>query len=171
MTQRQNNNNNIQASMKYVNSILEDQEVLLGHEHCMSQLTLHHKPSPNSETETATVIAHNWVDCNFGPMSLVLPHACASATSPEDSLAHICCVLLPFVICFVDGWLQITSLKIFFIEVYLIYNIVLISAVQQSDFCIFFSIYGLSQNIQYSSLCYMVGPCYLSILYILICMC
>ena len=31
--------------------------------------------------------------------------------------------------------------------------------------------YGLSQDIDYSSLCYMVGPCYLSILYIIVCIC
>ena len=45
----------------------------------------------------------------------------------------------------------------------------LISAVQQSDSVILFHIlfhYGLSQNIEYISLCYTVGPCCLSILYI-----
>ena len=49
---------------------------------------------------------------------------------------------------------------IFFIEVQLIYNVVLISAVQQSDsvihiytfFSMFFFHYGLSQDIEYSSL-------------------
>ena len=31
--------------------------------------------------------------------------------------------------------------------------------------------YGLSQDIEYSSLCYTVGPCCLSILYIIVCLC
>ena len=52
----------------------------------------------------------------------------------------------------------------FALKVQLIYNVVLISVVQQSDsdiyiyvlFHIFFC-YGLSQNIQYGSLCYTVG--------------
>ena len=31
--------------------------------------------------------------------------------------------------------------------------------------------YGLSQDIEYSSLCYTAGPCCLSSLYILVCVC
>ena len=31
--------------------------------------------------------------------------------------------------------------------------------------------YGLSQGIEYVSLCYIVGPCALSILYIIVCVC
>ena len=67
--------------------------------------------------------------------------------------------------------------KIYFIEVELIYNVVLISSVQQSDsvihiyVCICFYIllhYGLLQDIKYSSLCYTARPCCLSILYIII---
>ena len=59
-----------------------------------------------------------------------------------------------------------------FIEVSLIYNVVLISSVQQGDsvihmyVCILFHIlfhYVLSQDIEYSSLCYTVGTCCLSI--------
>ena len=47
---------------------------------------------------------------------------------------------------------------------------------QQSDFyfSVLFSIifhYSLLQNIQYSSLCYTVSPCCLSILYVVLCMC
>ena len=58
---------------------------------------------------------------------------------------------------------------IFFIEVELIYNVVLVSGVQQSDsvihtyISIFFQIlfpYRLLQNIEYSSLYYTVGPCW-----------
>ena len=57
----------------------------------------------------------------------------------------------------------------FLIEVELIYNVVLISAIQQSDSFIHAYIYillhyGLSQDIEYSSLCCTVGPCCLSIL-------
>ena len=50
----------------------------------------------------------------------------------------------------------------------------LISAIQQSDsvidilFHILFH-FGLSQDIEYSSLCYTVGPCCLSILYVIVC--
>ena len=66
----------------------------------------------------------------------------------------------------------------FFIELQLIYSVVPISAVQQSDSVIhiqtfFFNIlfhYGLSQHIEYGSLCYPVLCC-LSILYITACIC
>ena len=57
----------------------------------------------------------------------------------------------------------------FFIEVQLNYNVVLVSGVQQSDSVIysfsdsFFFPYRLLQNIEYSSLCYTVGPCWLPI--------
>ena len=65
---------------------------------------------------------------------------------------------------------------LFFIEVQLIYSVVLISAVQQSDsvihiYTFFFNIlfhYGLSQEIGYSSLCYTVAPCCLSILNVIV---
>ena len=85
------------------------------------------------------------------------------------------------------------------IEVSLIYNVVLVSGVQQSDsvihtyiyisspslclslylslylsiyilFQILFS-YRLLQDIEYSSLCYTVSLCWLSILYIVLCVC
>ena len=55
-----------------------------------------------------------------------------------------------------------------FIEVWLIYNVVLDSGVQQHDSVIHIYIhilfhilfhYGLSQDIEYSSLCYRVGTC------------
>ena len=71
-------------------------------------------------------------------------------------------------------------LKKFFIEVYLIYNVVLVSGVQQSDSVIHTYIYilfpilfhyGLLQDIEYSSLCYTVGPCCLSVLYTVVCIC
>ena len=63
----------------------------------------------------------------------------------------------------------------FYIEVWLIYIVVLISAVQQSDcytniYILFFHILfhsGLSWDTEYSYLCYTVGPCCLSILYII----
>ena len=67
------------------------------------------------------------------------------------------------------------SLRLFKIEVELIYKLMLVSAVQQSDslihilFHILFH-YGSLQNIEYSSLCYVVGPC-LSILYTVLCTC
>ena len=65
-----------------------------------------------------------------------------------------------------------------FTEVQLIYNVVLVSGVQQSDsdihMYILFQIlfhYRLLQGIEYSSLCYTVGPCCLSILYIVVYIC
>ena len=58
----------------------------------------------------------------------------------------------------------------------MIYNVVLVSGVQQSDLVIHISIffqilfpYRYSQSIECSSLCYTVGPCWLSILYIVVC--
>ena len=78
----------------------------------------------------------------------------------------------------------------FLIEVQLIYNIVLVSGVHKSDSAIYtysfiYNIYSciynicilsqillsfrLLQNIEYSSLCYTVGPCWLSFLYIVQC--
>ena len=52
----------------------------------------------------------------------------------------------------------------------------LVSGVQQSDsvMYILFKILfhdGLLQDIEYSSLCFTVGPCWLSILYIVVCLC
>jgi len=61
---------------------------------------------------------------------------------------------------------------------YLIYNVVLISAVYQIDLVIYTYIlfhllfyYNLSQGIEYSFLCYTVGPCCFSILYIIVFIC
>ena len=67
----------------------------------------------------------------------------------------------------------------YFIQVQLIDNVMLISAVQLSDSVyiymdiVFHTLFhhDLSQDIKYSSLCYAVGPCYLSILYIIACIC
>ena len=60
-----------------------------------------------------------------------------------------------------------------FIEIQVIYNVVLISAIQQNDSVIHSDIlfyihfhYDLSQDIEYSFLCYTTGSCCLSILYI-----
>ena len=62
--------------------------------------------------------------------------------------------------------------------IFLIYNVVLGSSVQQSDSVTHISIlfqilfhYRLLQDTEYSSLCYTVGPCCLFILYIVVCMC
>ena len=38
-------------------------------------------------------------------------------------------------------------------------------------FFVIFPHYSLLQDIEYSSLCYTVGPCWLSVLYILVCIC
>ena len=74
----------------------------------------------------------------------------------------------------------------FLIEVYLIYNVVLVSGVQQSNsilhtyVCVCMHIYilfqilfhyRLLQDTEYSSVCYTVGPCCLSILYIVVFIC
>ena len=65
-------------------------------------------------------------------------------------------------------------LTFFSTEVDLIYSVVLVSDTQRSDsdtcvylFQILF-LYRLLQNIDYSSLCYIVGPCWLSILYVVV---
>ena len=50
----------------------------------------------------------------------------------------------------------------FLIEVYLIYDIVLVLSIQK---CILFFILGYYKFIGYSSMCYRVNPCFLSILY------
>ena len=56
-------------------------------------------------------------------------------------------------------------LCLFLIGIQLIFHVVLISAIQQSDLVIYtFFLYihfhhGLSQDIGYSSLCYTLGPC------------
>ena len=57
-------------------------------------------------------------------------------------------------------WKSNSFLKIYFIEVELIYSFVLVSAIRQSDSVIHIPFhYGLSQAIESSSLCYTVGPC------------
>ena len=64
----------------------------------------------------------------------------------------------------------------FLTEVQLIYTVVPISAIQQSDsvlhiYTFFLNIlfhYGLSQETGYSSLCYTVGPCHSSILNVIV---
>ena len=66
------------------------------------------------------------------------------------------------------------------IEIDSIYNVMLVSSVQQGDSDIYIHIYtyilhilfyySLLLDIEYSSLCYTVGPC-LSVLYVVVCMC
>ena len=69
---------------------------------------------------------------------------------------------------------------VFLIEVELIYNVMLVSSVKRSDsvihtyIYILFQIlfpYRLLQNIECSSLCYTVDPCWLSVLYRVACIC
>ena len=88
-------------------------------------------------------------------------------------------VKLQFQWWFVPMFLLVCLFFIYFIEVYLLYNI-------SANFCgttktfsftyayiclhILFH-WGLSQNIEYNSLCSTVGPCCLSILYIIVCIC
>ena len=76
-------------------------------------------------------------------------------------------------VCLLSSNIQIFILKNF-TEVELIYN-VLISAVSKViQLYILFHVlfhYSLSQDIEYSFLCCLVGPCCLSILYIIVCIC
>ena len=82
--------------------------------------------------------------------------------------------------------LQRRANKIFFFlaELQLIYNIVLVSGIQQSDSAIYVSVFiyiyillqilfhhRLLQDIEYSSLCSIVNSCCLCILYLLLCVC
>ena len=67
-------------------------------------------------------------------------------------------------------WLPLPFFSIYFIEVQLIFNVVFISAVQQIYsilhmlICTFFFIF-------FSIMVYTVGPCCLSILYVIVCIC
>ena len=78
--------------------------------------------------------------------------------------------------CDKSRWILKTILKkSYFIEVQLIYNVVLISAIQQSDsvihiyiYTFFFILFSIMVYELYSSLCYTVGSCS-SILYIIVC--
>ena len=88
---------------------------------------------------------------------------------------HIGLIRLP-----VLGLYLILKNIVFYIGVELISNVVLVSGVQQRDSvihihgCILFQILfliRLLQNIEPSSLCYTVGPCWLSILNIAMCTC
>ena len=73
---------------------------------------------------------------------------------------------------------SLSVLLIYLLTYKLIYNVVLASGVQQSDSALYIYIlfqilfhYSLLQDIEYSSLCCTVGPCCLSILYIVVCIC
>ena len=78
-------------------------------------------------------------------------------------------------------WYNLFCLCLFvFIEILLIYNTVLVSGIQckliQLYTCVYtlFQIlfhYRLLQNIEYSSMCYTVRPCCLSVLFIVECIC
>ena len=65
-----------------------------------------------------------------------------------------CCVNY----CYTAKWLSYTYIYVCIIYIYMF-------------FFIFFSVMALSQDIEYSCLLYTVGPCFLSILYILVCIC
>ena len=79
------------------------------------------------------------------------------------------------IIVYLNIWQSLTLL-LFFIEVELIYSVVLILGVQCSDsvkhnihvsVCVCMCVsYRLLQNIEYGSLCYTVSPCWLFVLYI-----
>ena len=66
-------------------------------------------------------------------------------------------------------WLQ-SAIFFFLIDVQLIYNLVFISAVQQSEVMHIYVLlhYSLSQDTEYSSLCYNVGPCCPSIVQVVV---
>ena len=78
------------------------------------------------------------------------------------------------------SWILFYLFKKFFIGVYLIYNVVLVSGVQQSESVIHIHIstflkilfpYRSLWSIEKSSLCYTVGPYELSVFYIVVFMC
>ena len=93
-------------------------------------------------------------------------------TQAEMSYTNLTKMFFPFYFYFFNF--------LFYIGVQLINNVVLSSGVQQSDsiICIHESIlfqilfpFRLLHNIEQSSLCYTVGPCWLSILNIVVCTC
>ena len=87
--------------------------------------------------------------------------------------------------CVIHSFLFAYLFILIFIGVQLIYNVVLVSGVQQSDSvmyikCMYIYVYigfqilfhyKLLQDTEYGSLCYTVGLCWLSILYIAVCIC
>ena len=104
------------------------------------------------------------------------------SSQPRDQTCVFC------VSCFAGGFFTTELWGKPFIEVYLIYNIVLVYDVQRSvlslpihtytlTFHIYIYIYiyihfyqyGLLQNIEYNFLCYTGNPCCLSVLYIVLC--
>ena len=61
---------------------------------------------------------------------------------------------------------------IYFVEVLFIFNVFIFAVDQSASVIHIYSFhYDLSQNIEYCSLCYGVGLCCLSILYIIVCIC
>ena len=120
------------------------------------------------ELSRASQMGTYWGAGDGAPISMRRGHG-NPASPPIPHLA----LYTPFL------WLFPGYILLYFIELWLIYNVVcLISAVQQRDsvvpmyilFHVLFH-YGLSQEIEYGSLCSTVGPCYLFILYVIVCIC
>ena len=96
---------------------------------------------------------------------------------PEsEKLTHICLIsrnqFLKFMHFIIYYYIYVFIKFLFYIRVYLINNVVLVSGVQQTDSVIHIHVsilfqiiflFRLLQNIEQSSLCYAIGPCWLSI--------
>ena len=98
----------------------------------------------------------------------------------SNMLSPLCALLYPYLTYYILTlpFFFIIIKVLFYIGVYLINNDVLVTGIQQSDsvipiqVSILFQIlfpFKLLQNIEPSSLCYTVGPCWLSILNIVVC--
>ena len=108
------------------------------------------------------------VTLNIKSLNIPIKRSCQSGSKNDNCLQET-----NFILSFLFDHFVLV-----FIEIELIYNVVLVSGVQQSDSVIHISIllnilfhYGLLQDIECSSLCYMVGLYCLSILYIVVCIC
>ena len=107
------------------------------------------------------------------PLCIQFFHSQLQPLADTDYLLSVP-IVLPFHNLF---FLNTFFFTLIFIGVQLIYNVVLVSAVQQSESAIHTHIstlfqilfpYRSLQNTEKSSLCYTVGPCCLTILYVIV---
>ena len=150
-----------------------------GHKEC-TRLSTHAQLKPRGEVNSSrTQTVNKWWSRGWNPSQLcsktstcfmVWPfhkHGCIQATTYNMWLGW-------------DIMSQCMRILNFYVILQLIYNVFLVSGVQQSDSVIHTDIsilfqtlfpYRLLQNTEQSSLCYTAGTCWLSILFIEMCIC